>query len=98
MFLVNCDRNKRINTHVHFTSAKVLFYVQLDVLPGFARIPKIKTNQEFREKSKMTRPGFEHANSCVTGGYSNHLAIKANCYKRPNKQNIRERRDSINMK
>ena len=99
MVLVHYKGNKKINIDLPFTSAKVLFCEQLDGLPGFARIPKIKTNQEFRKKkSKVTRPRFEHADFYVKGGYSYHLAIKANCYKSPNKQNIREHRDSMKMK
>ena len=48
-------------------------YHLLDGIPGFARIPKRKINQEF--KKYVTRLGFEPATSCVAIGYSNYLAI-----------------------
>ena len=47
---------------------------QLDGLPGFARIPKRKINQEFKKKY-VTRLGFEPATSCVAIGYSKYLTI-----------------------
>ena len=45
----------------------------LDGLPGFARIPERKVNQEFQKY--VTRLGLEPATSCASIGYSNYLAI-----------------------
>ena len=46
---------------------------KLDGLPGFARIPKRKINQEF--KKYMSRIRFEPATFYVAIGYSKYLAI-----------------------
>ena len=42
----------------------------------------------------MIRLDFEPKTSCVAGGYSYHLAIDVNCYRKLNKQYVREIRDS----
>ena len=55
---------------LNYTSIIIII---LDGLPGFARIPKRKTNQVFLKY--VTLLGFEPATSCVASGYSNYLAI-----------------------
>ena len=52
---------------------RIIIIIQLDGLPGFARIPKRKINQEF--KKYMTRLRFEPGTSYVAIGYSKYLAI-----------------------
>ena len=74
---VYMKRASKFSLHNDLGTAKIkkIKYKPLDGLPGFARIPKRKINQELKKKLYMTRLGFKPATSCVAIGYSKYLAI-----------------------